>query len=74
MSDCPSRLPKYRRHKQSGQAIVTIPDGLGVRRDFLLGPYGSAASRQKYDRLLGEWQASGRRLSPCGETGSALPP
>ena len=35
-----ARLPKYRKHKASGQAIVTLN---GV--DFYLGPYGSAASR-----------------------------
>lgn len=49
--------PKYRKHKQSGQAIVTL-DG----RDFLLGPYGTKASRLEYDRLIAEWIARGRRL------------
>ncbi len=50
------RLPSYRRHKQSGQAIVTLSG-----RDHLLGPYGSAASRAEYQRLTSEWQASGRQ-------------
>jgi integrase len=71
MSDRPRSQPKYRKHKQSGQAIVTLTDGLGVRRDFLLGEYGSAASKQKYDRLVGEWQAAGRRLTPP-ENGSGI--
>jgi integrase len=66
MSNRPPSVPKYRRHKQSGQAIVTLPDGLGVRRDHVLGAYGSAASKQKYDRLVGEWQARGRSLSTAG--------
>jgi hypothetical protein len=38
-------VPKYRRHKQSGQAIVTISG-----RDHLLGPHGSQASQLEYDR------------------------
>ncbi len=37
-------IPKYRLHKQSGQGIVTLPDGLGSRRDFTLGPYNSQGS------------------------------
>ena len=32
-------VPSYRLHKQSGQAVVTLPDGLGGRRDVLLGPH-----------------------------------
>lgn len=50
-------LPKYRKHRASGQAIVTL-DG----RDFYLGPHGTKVSRQEYDRLVGEWQANGRCL------------
>lgn len=52
-------IPKYRRHKASGQAIVTL-DG----KDFYLGPHGTKASRREYDRLVGEWIAGGRRLKP----------
>jgi integrase len=55
-------LPSYRRHKKSGQAITTLVDGLGGRKDVLLGTYGSAASRQEYLRVIGEWEANGRRL------------
>src|SRR5437660_6262159 len=54
-------VPSYRRHKQSGQAVVTLPDGLGGRRDVLLGKHGTAASRQEYARVLAEWEANGRR-------------
>jgi hypothetical protein len=32
-----NQIPVYRLHKQSGQAIVTLPNGLGGRRDFTLG-------------------------------------
>jgi hypothetical protein len=54
-------VPSYRLHKQSGQAIVTLPDGLGGRRDVLLGPHGSQASRVEYARVIAEWEANGRR-------------
>jgi hypothetical protein len=56
-------IPAYRKHKFSGQAIVTLTDPSGQRRDVLLGAYGSALSRQEYVRVLGEWEANGRRLS-----------
>ncbi len=48
-------LPKYRRHKRSGQAVVTL-----AGRDHYLGPYGTKASRSEYDRVLAEWIATGR--------------
>lgn len=51
------RIPSYRHHKPSGQAVVTL-DG----RDFYLGRYGTDTSRQAYARLLGEWQANTQRL------------
>jgi len=50
------KLPSYRLHKPSGQAIVTL-DG----RDIYLGSHGTPASRAEYDRLVGEWLAHGRR-------------
>jgi len=54
----PSKTPpKYRKHKATGQAIVTI-DG----KDFYLGPHGSKASRTEYDGLIGEWGANGRTM------------
>ncbi len=51
------RIPKYRLHKASGQAIVTL-DG----RDIYLGEHNSEASRQRYERAVGEWLANGRSL------------
>jgi integrase len=55
-------LPTYRKHKVSGQAIVTLTDGLGGRRDVLLGKYGTKESRQAYARVIAEWEAAGRHL------------
>lgn len=49
---------KYRLHRQSKQAIVTING-----RDHLLGPHGTKASRLEYDRIISEWLSSGRSLS-----------
>jgi hypothetical protein len=57
-----SFVPSYRLHKQSGQAIVTLADRLGNRRDVLLGKYGTPESRAEYARVIGEWEANGRRL------------
>ncbi len=53
------RLPSYRRHKPSGQAVVTLSG-----RDFYLGRWNTKASRAEYDRLIGEWLAAGRCLPP----------
>jgi integrase len=67
------RIPNYRLHKQSGQAIVTLSDGVGGRRDVLLGPFGSAESRAEYARVIAEWEASGRRFPQPAATGSGRP-
>ena len=67
MSRTPS-IPKYRKHKQSGQAIVTLTDGLGGRRDVLLGKHATAASRSEYARVIAEWEARGRCLSTLTAT------
>ncbi|MCP4512365.1 MAG: hypothetical protein GY826_38875 [Fuerstiella sp.] len=47
--------PKYRHHKASGQAVVTIQG-----RDHYLGPWKTKASKLEYDRLIGEWLSAGR--------------
>jgi hypothetical protein len=43
-------LPKYRKHKASGQAIVTLA---GV--DHYLGRHGTKAAKRQYERLIAEW-------------------
>lgn len=55
-------VPKYRKHKQSGQAIVTLTDPSGKRKDALLGRYGTSASRREYSRVIAEWEANGQRI------------
>lgn len=54
----PAYVPRYRRHRASGQAVTTINC-----RDYYLGPYGTKASHLEYDRLIQEWLASGRSPS-----------
>jgi hypothetical protein len=48
-------LPKYRKHKASGQAVTTL-----CGKDFYLGPFGTQASKREYDRVIAEYLASGR--------------
>ena len=40
-------FPAYCLHKASGQAVVTLSG-----KDCYLGPYGTAESKQTYDRLI----------------------
>lgn len=44
------RLPKYRLHKPSGRAAVTLGG-----KDLYLGKHGAKASQAEYDRVVGEW-------------------
>ena len=46
------RVPSYRRHKATGQAVVSL-----AGRDIYLGKFNSAASRAEYNRLIAEWAA-----------------
>jgi integrase len=59
--------PSNRKHKASGRAVVTL-DGT----DIYLGPYGTAASRKEYDRVIGEWLAAGRRLPARDGAGMSI--
>jgi hypothetical protein len=51
------RIPSYRRHKPTGQVVVTLNG-----RDIYLGKWNNKASRAEYDRLIGEWLAANRSL------------
>jgi hypothetical protein len=51
------RAPSYRRHKATGQAVVTFSG-----HDFYLGPWNSATSKVEYQRVTREWFASGGTL------------
>jgi len=43
------RIPKYRLHKATGLAVVTLNGA-----DHYLGRHGTAESREQYDRLIAE--------------------
>lgn len=51
-------VPKYRKHRATGQAVVTVNG-----HDHYLGPHGSIASKVEYDRLIAEFLAAGRSLT-----------
>ena len=56
------RLPKYRLHRRSGQAIVTLNG-----KDHYLGPHNCETSKIEYDQFIAEWLACGRQTSqPVG--------
>ncbi len=48
------RVPKYRKHKATGQAVVVFHG-----QYLYLGKYGSAASKSEYQRLVAEYLQSG---------------
>ena len=54
------RVPSYRLHRSSGQAVVTLSG-----RDHYLGPHNTAESKAAYQRLVAEWLAGGRHLRPA---------
>ena len=49
-----TKVPSYRLHKATGQAIVTIRGKM-----FYLGRFGSVESRAEYNRIIAEWLAQG---------------
>lgn len=53
----PASFPSYRHHKPSGRAVVTLNG-----KDFYLGTWNSAESREEYGRLIAEWLSNGRQL------------
>ena len=52
------RIPSYRHHKATGQAVVTLNG-----HDHYLGNHGTTASRREYKRLIAEWAAGNGTLS-----------
>ncbi|MBY0231627.1 MAG: hypothetical protein K2W96_20270 [Gemmataceae bacterium] len=50
------RIPSYRFHKGSNQAVVVLSG-----RSVYLGHWNSPESRAEYERVVAEWLANGRR-------------
>ncbi|MDB5314015.1 MAG: site-specific tyrosine recombinase XerD [Gemmataceae bacterium] len=48
------RVPSYRLHKPSGQAVITVAGPGGTRRDVYLGVYNTPDSRREYARVVAE--------------------
>ena len=59
MSRPKSLKPSYCLHCASGRPYVTIDGGR-----VYLGVHGTQESRDKYDRVIGEWIARGRQSKP----------
>ena len=53
----PGKIPSYRYHKASGQAVVTLNG-----HEVYLGKYGTKRSRTEYDRVVSEWLVGGRTV------------
>jgi integrase len=53
------KVPSYRLHKPTGQAVVRL-DG----RDIYLGKHGSDESQEKYRRTIAEWLTIGQAKAP----------
>lgn len=62
-----SLKPAYFNHKASGRAYVSL-DGKPV----YLGDHGTQASRDEYDRVIGEWIARGR-ATPATQRSDGTP-
>ncbi len=59
------KTPAYRQRPGYAQALVTLTDAATKkRRDYWLGEYDTPPSRERYHRLIAEWEAAGRRLPP----------
>jgi integrase len=59
MANRPHKIPSYRVHKPTGQAVVRLNG-----RDHYLGKHGTEASHEAYDRLIAEWLATGQHRTP----------
>jgi integrase len=57
MSNHTPKVPSYRLHRPSGQAVVTLSGS-----DHYLGEHGTAESRERYNELLSRWLVNGRRM------------
>jgi hypothetical protein len=54
-----NRVPSYRLHKPSGQALVCLSG-----RRVYLGKHNTAESKERYRKLVAEWLAAGAVAPP----------
>ena len=57
------KIPSYRRQVRADGTDLALVE-IDGRRHYL-GPYGTPESREKYHRLIAEWEASGRAAPPA---------
>ena len=55
-----ARIPKYRRQKRKNSPDLAFVELDGQRH--YLGEYGTPQSKQKYHRMLAEWDSAGEQL------------
>ena len=56
-------VPTMRRHKATGQAVVTLSDAnTGRRVDRYCGKYGTTDAAKQYAELVEKWEKQGRTL------------
>jgi hypothetical protein len=60
-------VPRYRRHKATGQAVIRLQG-----RDIYLGKYGSAASKGAYSRFVAAWSTDGGQLVALQHTATVV--
>lgn len=53
-------IPSLRLHRRTQQAVVTLTNPRGTRRDYYLGRFGSPESQQAYQQVLAAWIAAGK--------------
>lgn len=56
------KIPSYRLHARTCQAVVTL-DG----KDRYLGKHDRPESREQYDRLIAEWLVAGRTTAGAAD-------
>ena len=56
-------FPSMRRHKATGQAVVTLTDAnTGQRVDRYCGLYGTTEAAKRYAEIVEQWEQQGRTL------------
>src|SRR5262249_26355587 len=66
-------LPQLRLHRRTAQAVVTLTNPPGGRRDYSLGKPGENA-QARYRKLLADWIAAGNEFpEPKAPTAGSTP-
>ena len=59
----PPRIPSYRLHKPTNQAIVVLS-----KKTYDLGRFGTTESKAEYNRILVEWLSGNAITKPAAAT------